>query len=121
MQFIGTGEETGAKHSIWKRNVHISTTTQKVNVLLLNDWCARNWGLEAAEWDNAKVFETSFSSSHMVGGISEANATGTLNLGEVIAAAQTIYPDLAGHGLWMGRTGAEWKYRSVTVCVSEDQ
>ena len=78
-----------------EKKCDISTTTQKVNVLLY-DWCARNWGLEAAEWDNAKVFETSFSSSHMVGGISEANATGTLNLGEVIAAAQTIYPDLAG-------------------------
>ena len=78
-----------------EKKCDISTTTQKVNVLLY-DWCARNWGLEAAEWDNAKVFETSFSSSHMVGGISEANATGTLNLGEVIAAAQTMYPDLAG-------------------------
>lgn len=103
-----------------EKKCDISTTTQKVNVLLY-DWCARNWGLEAAEWDNAKIFETSFSSSHMVGGISEANATGTLNLGRSDCCGSDYIPGSCRNGLWMGRTGAEWKYRSVTICVSEDQ
>ncbi|MDD7436683.1 MAG: InlB B-repeat-containing protein, partial [Lachnospiraceae bacterium] len=78
-----------------EKKCELSTTTQKVKVVLY-DWCARNWGIEAAEWDNAQVFETSFFSSHMIGGICEQNATGTLDLGEVIVAAQSMYPELSG-------------------------
>lgn len=78
-----------------EKKCELSTTTQKVKVVLY-DWCARNWGIEAAEWDNAQVFETSFFSSHMIGGICEQNATGTLDLGEVIVAAQSLYPELSG-------------------------
>lgn len=78
-----------------EKKCELSTTTQKVKVVLY-DWCARNWGIEAAAWDNAQVFETSFFSSHMIGGICEQNATGTLDLGEVIVAAQSLYPELSG-------------------------
>ena len=57
----------------------------------------------------------------MVGGISEANATGTLNLGEVIAAAQTIYPDLAGMDYGWGEPAQNGSIAQLQYAFSEDQ
>ena len=76
-----------------KKKCALATTTHNVKIVL-NDWCARNWGLESAAWDNQTVYETSFTSTHRLGGGYEPTATGTLNLGEIISAAQSQYPEL---------------------------
>ena len=76
-----------------KKKCSLATTTQNVKVVL-NDWCARQWGLETASWDNAVVYETSFSTSHMLGRVYEPTATGTLNLGEILSSVQSLYPEI---------------------------
>ena len=48
-------------------------------------------------------------------------ATGTLNLGEVIAAAQTIYPDLAGMDYGWGEPAQNGSIAQLQYSVSEDQ
>ena len=72
----------------------MSTTTHNVKIVL-QDWCAKKWGLETAAWNNAVVYETAFTSSHMLGTACEPTATGTLNMGEIVAAAQSVYPELS--------------------------
>ena len=76
-----------------KKKCSLATTTHNVKVVL-NDWCARAWGLETAAWDNTVVYETSFSTSHLLGSVYEPTATGTLNLGEVLSSAQSLYPEI---------------------------
>lgn len=77
-----------------KKKCALATTTHNVKVVL-QDWCARNWDIQPAEWDNAVVYETSFRTTHMLGQLYEPTATGMLPQGEVIAAAQAAYPQLA--------------------------
>ena len=79
-----------------KKKCSLATTTHNVKVKLY-DWCARNWDLKPASWDGAEVYTTSFSSSHMLGSGYAATATGTLNLGEALSAAQAAYPELASY------------------------
>ena len=90
-----------------KKKCALATTTQNVKIVL-NDWCARNWGLNTADWDNQVVYETSFSATHKLGGAYEPTATGTLNLGEIISQAQSAYPELAQYTLgWAEPSQAE--------------
>lgn len=44
---------------------------------------------------SAVVYETTFTSSHMLGGFYEPTDTGILSLGEIVSEAQTRYPELA--------------------------
>ena len=91
----------------------ISTTTQKVQVKLY-DWCAHAWGLEAAAWDNAVVYETSFEASHMVGGLSEPTATGKMNLNTAASAAIKAYPEIQGMNFsWLDPSGSSSMQYSV--------
>lgn len=71
-----------------KKKCSIASTTQNVKVVLY-DWCARNWDLEPASWGGAEVYSTSFVSSRMLGMGYEPTATGTLDLGAIVTAAQT--------------------------------
>ena len=77
-----------------KKKCDVASTVQNVKVVLY-DWCAHNWGIPAAEWDQAQVYETSFVTSHLRGGMCEPTATGELNLGEILSGAQATYPELA--------------------------
>lgn len=79
-----------------KKKCSIASTTQNVKVVLY-DWCARNWDLEPASWDGAEVYSTSFVSSRMLGMGYEPTATGTLDLGAIVTAAQTAYPELTSY------------------------
>ena len=79
-----------------KKKCSIASTTQNVKVVLY-DWCARNWDLEPASWDGAEVYSTSFVSSRMLGLGYEPTATGTLDLGAIVTAAQTAYPELTSY------------------------
>ena len=84
-----------------KKKCALATTTQNVKIVL-NDWCARNWGLSAADWDNKVVYETSFTSTHNLGRAYEPTATGTLNLGEIVAKVQSEYPEISQYTCeWM--------------------
>lgn len=84
-----------------KKKCALATTTQNVKIVL-NDWCARNWGLSVADWDNKVVYETSFTSTHNLGKAYEPTATGTLNLGEIIAKVQSEYPEISQYTCeWM--------------------
>ncbi len=55
---LRTGEET-VQRLPSEKEMCVATTTQNVKVVLY-DWCARNWGLEAADWDNAKYLRHPF-------------------------------------------------------------
>ena len=78
----------------------LATTSQHVKVALF-DWCAEKWGIPAADWDNAVVYETTFTSSHMLGGFYEPTDTGILSLGEIVSEAQTQYPEISDfHYSW---------------------
>ncbi len=79
-----------------KKKCAIASTTQNVKVVLY-DWCARNWEMEPASWDGAEVYSTSFVSSHLLGVGYESTATGTLDLGSIVTAAQTAYPELTAY------------------------
>lgn len=81
-----------------KKKCSLATTTHHVKVKLY-DWCARNWDLAPASWDGAEVYTASFSNSHMLGGGYASTATGNLNLGEALSAAQAAYPELAAYNL----------------------
>ena len=94
-----------------KKKCSLATTTQNVKVVL-NDWCAREWGLENASWDNAVVYETSFSASHLLGQVYEPTATETLNLGEVLSAAQALYPEIREYT-------CQWQDPSATGAVMQ--
>ena len=84
-----------------KKKCALATTTHNVKIVL-NDWCARNWGLSAADWDNKVVYETSFTSTHNLGRAYEPTATGTLNLGEIVAKVQSEYPEISQYTCeWM--------------------
>lgn len=84
-----------------KKKCALATTTQNVKIVL-NDWCARNWGLSAADWDNKVAYETSFTSTHNLGRAYEPTATGTLNLGEIVAKVQSEYPEISQYTCeWM--------------------
>ena len=75
------------------REFKMATTTINVNIALY-DWCAHSWGIEAAEWDNATVFETSFENTHVLGCPVEPTATGEIDLNAVIATVKEQYPDI---------------------------
>lgn len=84
-----------------KKKCALATTTHNVKIVL-NDWCARNWGLSAADWDNKVAYETSFTSTHNLGRAYEPTATGTLNLGEIVAKVQSEYPEISQYTCeWM--------------------
>ena len=75
------------------REFKMATTTINVNIALY-DGCAHSWGIEAAEWDNATVFETSFENTHVLGCPVEPTATGEIDLNAVIATVKEQYPDI---------------------------
>ena len=75
------------------REFKMATTTVNVKVALY-DWCSHSWGIEAAEWDNATVFETSFENTHVLGCPVEPTATGEIDLNAVIAVVKERYPDI---------------------------
>lgn len=77
-----------------KKKCSMATTTHNVKVVL-NDWCARSWGLQTAAWDNETVYETSFTTTHILGSVFDRTATGTLDINAVISAAQGKYPEIA--------------------------
>ena len=77
-----------------KKKCSMATTTHNVKVMLY-DWCARSWGLQTAEWDNATVYETSFTSTHILGSVFDPTATGTIDLNTVVSAVQSQYPEIA--------------------------
>lgn len=83
----------------------MATTTVNVNIAL-HDWCAHSWGIEAAGWDNATVFETTFQDTHVLGCLLvEPSATGEIDLNAVIAAAKAKYPELENVALsWFNPT-----------------
>ena len=76
-----------------EREFKIAVTTVNVNIALY-DWCAHSWGIEAAEWDNATVFTTSFENPHVLGCPVEPTGTGEIDLDAVIALVKENYPDI---------------------------
>lgn len=95
-----------------ERDCAISTTTQNTKVVLY-DRCARNWGIETAEWDNAAIYEMSFSNSHMIGGVATPNATGTLDQEEILKQAKIKYPELAEMQYAWAQSGEDGKMPDV--------
>lgn len=86
------------------RRCSISTTTVNVRVLLY-DWCAHTWGIEAADWDNALLYETRFESSHAVGGLCAPTETGEIDLAAIRQSALSSYSDLEQASLsWFNPT-----------------
>ena len=75
------------------REFKMATTTVNVSITLY-DWCSHSWGIEAADWDNATVFETSFENTHVLGCPVEPTATGEIDLSAVIATVKERYPDI---------------------------
>ena len=72
----------------------LAATTQHVKIALA-DWCADKWDIPAAEWDDAVIYETSFTTTHLLGRFYEPTATGILSLGEIVSEAQSKYPEIA--------------------------
>jgi uncharacterized repeat protein (TIGR02543 family) len=86
------------------RKCTISTTTVNVRVLLY-DWCAHTWGIEAADWDNAVLYETQFASSHAVGGLCAPTETGEIDLAAIMQSALSSYSELEQASLsWFSPT-----------------
>lgn len=86
------------------REFKLATTIVNVDIALY-DWCAHAWGIEAAGWDNATVFETSFENTHVLGCPVEPSTTGTIDLDAVIAAVKEQYPEIDGATLsWFNPT-----------------
>ena len=86
------------------RSCAFSTTTVHVRFVMY-DWCAHAWGIEAAQWDNALLYETQFESSHMVGGLCAPTETAQVDLSAIVQSASSRYPELSGMPLsWFDRT-----------------
>lgn len=86
------------------REFKLAVTSVNVNIVLY-DWCAHAWGIEATEWDNTAVHTVSFQNTHVLGSPTEPSATGEIDLSAVIAAVREAYPELADKGLsWFDPT-----------------
>ena len=75
------------------REFKMAVTTVDVNIALY-DWCAHSWGIEAAQWDNTTVYETTFEDTHILGCPTDISATGEIDLDEVIATVKKQYPEI---------------------------
>ncbi|MCI6005032.1 MAG: InlB B-repeat-containing protein [Blautia sp.] len=75
------------------REFKMAITTVDVNIALY-DWCAHSWGIEAAQWDNTTVYETTFEDTHILGCPTDISATGEIDLDEVIATVRKQYPEI---------------------------
>jgi hypothetical protein len=86
------------------RSCAFSTTTVHARFVMY-DWCALAWGIEAAPWDNALLYETQFESSHMVGGLCAPTETAQVDLAAIMQGAVSNYPELNAMPLsWFDRT-----------------
>ena len=86
------------------REFKMAATTVNVRFALY-DWCAHSWGIEAADWDNATLLETSFEDVHVLGCPTATSADGEVDLDALIAQAKQRYPEIAGATLsWFNPT-----------------
>lgn len=75
------------------RECTLSTTTVNMKVMLYDE-CAHLWGLDNANWDGEVVYEESFATTHMVGGLFEPTATAQVDLSAIVQSALGKVPAL---------------------------
>ena len=86
------------------REFKIAVTTVNVRIALY-DWCAHAWGIEAADWDNATLYTTTFENAHVLGCPVEPTGTGEVDLDAVLAKVREQYPDIDASALsWFNPT-----------------
>ena len=77
------------------KKIYVATTNHTIKVVL-RDWCADEWGLDPAGWDNALVYQNTFTSYLSTGQKTAEWKTVSLNLNQIIQKAKDAYPELAG-------------------------